>query len=389
MLSFENTEVAFTDKTVKQLKRALLLFLLLRKQWVVKIGSFFLLLFNRLHLPLKWALKNTVFDHFCGGETIEESQKVMRAFAANNIKTVLDYSAEGLDNEESFEKTKDQIIASIEFSKYHKEIAFAVFKFTGIARFELLEKVNSGVELHANEQSEFQRIRSRADEICHTAVQNELPVMIDAEESWIQNTIDELVESLMSKYNHEKPYVFTTIQLYRIDKLFYLKKMHKNSFDAGFIPAFKLVRGAYMEKERERAARFEYTSPIHPDKLATDKAFDEAVRYCLENKDTLAVCIGTHNEESCLDAIHLMDIFETSKDHKKVHFSQLMGMSDHISYNMAKEGFNVSKYVPFGPLKMVMPYLIRRAEENSSVADQSGRELYLIRQELKRRREER
>jgi proline dehydrogenase len=389
MISFENTKIAFADKTDVQLRKALVLFSLVKNPFIVKLGSHFLTVANRLRLPLRWVLKSNVFNHFCGGETLDECVGTMDKLADSNIRTILDYSAEGLENEVSFDTTRDRIIAGIEMSKNHSDIAFAVFKFTGIARFALLEKVNNGSVLSKVEQDEYERIFQRADSICRISVEHNLPVMIDAEETWIQDAIDEIAEKLMLRYNKNAPFVYNTLQMYRTDKLFYLKKLHKKITDKRYFAAFKLVRGAYMEKERDRAEEYGYASPVHPNKEATDRAFNDAVNFCLENIHNTAVCIGTHNDESCMEAIYLMDKDEIAKDHPWVYFSQLMGMSDHISYNLAQEGYNVSKYVPYGPLRMVMPYLIRRAEENTSVTGQTGRELYLIRKELKRRKAER
>jgi proline dehydrogenase len=386
MISFDNTKVAFADKTDNQLKKALWLFRLVKNPFLVKTGSRLLLVANRLRFPLRWVLKSTVFSHFCGGETLEECQTVMNGFSKYNIKTILDYSAEGLENEESFENTKERIIRGIEMSRSNKNIVFAVFKFTGIARFALLEKVNSGLDLNPAEQEEYRRAVARAEDICRTSVEHNLPVMIDAEETWIQGAIDEIVENLMEKYNKTFPFVYNTLQMYRVDRLYYLKNTHKKLTDNGYFSAFKLVRGAYMEQERERAEIMGYVSPIQPDKDTTDKAFDEAVCFCIENVNNTSVCIGTHNDESCLEATFLMDRNEIQPDHPNIYFSQLMGMSDHISYNLAQKGYNVSKYVPYGPLRLVMPYLIRRAEENTSIAGQTGRELYLIKKELKRRK---
>lgn len=386
MLSFENTQTAFSDKTNRELKKAYWLFWMVKSPCLVKLGSWFLRLANSLKIPLHWALKKTVFNHFCGGETLADCSATIENFGRYNIKTILDYAAEGVQTEKEFDQATDRIIETIKLSRSDSNIAFAVFKFTGIARFALLEKINSDKILSREEEDQLKRIRQRAYAICDTARELGLPVMIDAEESWIQNTIDEMVEHLMEKYNRDWPVVYHTLQLYRIDKLFYLKQVTKEAQDIGYIPAFKLVRGAYMEKERARALREGFNSPIHPSKEATDAAFNEGVRFCLENIHSLAVCIGTHNEFSCQEAVHFMELNQLSPNHPRVFFSQLMGMSEHISFNLADAGYNVSKYVPYGPLRLVMPYLIRRAQENTSVAGQTGRELYLIQKELKRRK---
>lgn len=364
------------------------MFWLVKSPFLVLIGAWLLTLANKLRLPLNWALRHTVFEHFCGGESLDECQSTIDALGSKNIKAVLDYAAEGAEKEKEFDEATQRIIATIELGHKNKNIGFAVFKFTGIARLALLEKTGSLDPLTASESLELERIKQRADLICQKALELNVQVMIDAEESWIQDAIDEITEELMEQYNKEKPVVFHTLQLYRTDKLYYLKKLTALAGQKQFIPGYKLVRGAYMEKERKRASRMGYASPIHPDKASTDAAFDDAVRFCIEHIEHLAVCIGSHNELSNSEAAFLMDLNELENDHPSVFFSQLMGMSDHISYNMADKGYNVSKYVPYGPLRLAMPYLIRRAQENTSVAGQTSRELFLIRQEILRRKKE-
>ncbi len=388
MLSFDNTQIAFSDKTTRELKKSYWMFWMVRSSWLVKTGSSLLTLANHLRFPLNWALRNTVFEHFCGGETLEECEDSIEKLGKYNIKSVLDYAAEGSETENEFDEATERILATIEMSRKNNNIGFAVFKVTGIARFGLLEKVNAENHLTKAEKQELDRVKARADKICQKAAECGVSVMIDAEESWIQATIDQLVEELMVRYNQENPVVFHTLQLYRIDKLFYLKKLTAEAREKRYIPAFKLVRGAYMEKERARALKKKYASPIHPNKASTDAAFDDAVRFCIENIEKLAVCIGSHNELSNMEATFIMNLNELPNNHPWVHFSQLKGMSDHISYNLAGQNYNVSKYVPYGPLRLVMPYLIRRAEENTSVAGQTGRELFLIKKELNRRKQE-
>ena len=388
MISLENTHIAFESKSTFELRKAWLLFVLVKSPILVKLGSFLLNIANTIHFPLRWALKPTVFRHFCGGETIEECASTLRKFSDSGIKAVLDYAAEGVQKEEEFNEACDRILATIELSRTNPGIGFAVFKFTGIARFALLEKYGANEKLNETEFSELEKIKKRADIICNAAKNAGIPVMIDAEETWIQNAIDRLVEELMEKYNRESHVVYHTLQMYRVDKLSYLKGIHKDAQIKGYLPAFKLVRGAYMEKERERAEKLNYASPIHPDKPATDKAFDDAVKFCLENIGNIALCIGTHNELSSIKAVEYMQANNMESGHEDIHFSQLMGMSDHISFNLARAGYNVSKYLPYGPIRLVMPYLIRRAEENTSVSGQTGRELFLIKKELRRRKEE-
>ena len=386
MISFDDTKVAFAGKTNAELKKAWWLFVLVKNPALVKVGSLTLNIANKIRFPLRWALKPTVFKHFCGGETIEECKETLDKFSDSGIKAVLDYAAEGAQSEKEFDEARDRILATIELSRTNSNIGFAVFKFTGIARFALLEKYGKDENLSKKELDEYERVKKRADDICAAAKDAGIPVMIDAEESWIQDAVDGMVENLMEKYNKVSHVVYHTLQMYRIDKLFYLKKIHEVAKWKGYFPAFKLVRGAYMEKERERAQKLSYTSPIHPDKDATDAAFNDAVGFCLENIGNISLCIGTHNEISCQQAIEYMEEKGLEPAHDKIYFSQLMGMSDHISFNLAKGEYNVSKYLPYGPIRLVMPYLIRRAEENTSVAGQTGRELYLIKKELKRRK---
>ena len=386
MISFDNTQVAFADKTTGELRKAYWMFLLVKRPFLVKIGSWLLNIANRINFPLRWALKPTVFAHFCGGETLEECESALNKLSSSGLKAVLDYAAEGAETEKEFDEARDRILATIELSKTNESIGFAVFKFTGIARFALLEKQSNGDPLSQEEIAEYQRIKARAIQICESAKDAGIPVMIDAEETWIQTAIDEIVEELMIKYNKERHVVYHTLQMYRVDKLYYLKKLCADAKKKGYLPAVKLVRGAYMEKERERAEKMSYASPIQPDKIATDAAFDEAVKFCIKNIERIALSVGTHNEQSCEEAMRLMSMRELKNNHPLISFSQLKGMSDHISYNLALEGYNVSKYLPYGPLRLVMPYLIRRAEENTSVAGQTGRELFLIKKELKRRK---
>lgn len=386
MISFENTEVAFSDKTTSQLRKAYWMFWLVKNPWLVKLGSHLLRIANAIRFPLRWVLGPTVFAHFCAGETLEQCQETVNKLSVRNVKGVLDYAAEGVEKEQEFEEATQRILATIQQAQESEDIAFAVFKFTGIARFAILEKVSADATLTPAEEAEFLRVKQRALRICEAARQAGVPVMIDAEESWIQKAVDELVEEFMQEFNTKIPVVYHTLQMYRVDKLYDLKRIASNGKEKGYFPGFKLVRGAYMEKERERAARLNYASPIHPDKHATDQAFDEGVKFCLENIWNLGLVVGTHNEKSCQEAMYLMDVAELDRALPGIYFSQLLGMSDHISFNMAGQGYNVAKYLPYGPLRLVMPYLIRRAEENTSVAGQTGRELFLLKKELKRRK---
>ncbi len=387
MIDFENTAIAFQQKSNRELKKAYWLFRMLASPAMVALGSFFTQAAIKSRLPVKWALKPTVFNHFCGGESIEACDDAIQKLAEANVQTILDYSAEGKEREEDFEFTKGQIMATVSKAASEKSIPYAVFKPTGLSRFGLLEKVQSGQTLTYAEKREFSKAKKRFEEICDHAADLGVPVMVDSEESWIQDVVDDIVEDLMFTHNHSRPMVYNTLQMYRHDRLEYLQNFIKKARKQRSFSAFKLVRGAYMEKERERASKMGYPSPIYPDKNATDEAYDKAVAFCLENSKDVAVCVGTHNEISCARAVEIMDEEQISKNHSHVSFAQLLGMSDHISYNLATAGYNVCKYVPYGPVTTVIPYLIRRAEENTSVAGQTTRELYLIKKELKRRRD--
>lgn len=387
MINFNNTLVAFSDRSNYELRKSLMLFRLISNPWLVKVGASLTRMAIATGFPVGWALKPTVFGHFCGGETIDACNETILRLARSNIKTILDYSAEGKENDADLDYTRDQVMATIEKARHNPAIPFAVFKPTGIARFSLLERVQAGYNLTMAEMQEYERVKVRFFSICQRAFELDVPVMIDAEESWIQQIVDELTEDMMFRFNHKKPLVYTTLQMYRHDRLDYLRNLVDRARQKGVFAAVKLVRGAYMEKERERALQLGYPSPIYPDKPATDKGFDQAVAFCLEHINSVAVCIGTHNEPSCAKGVELMAGLNISANHDHVWYSQLLGMSDHISYNLAAWGFNVTKYVPYGPVKTVVPYLIRRAQENTSVAGQTSRELFLLRTELQRRKQ--
>lgn len=389
MISFDNTEVAFKYKSDKDLKRAYSLFKLVGKSWLVGLGKAMMPIAFKLHLPIKGIIKKTIFRQFCGGETIDECDAVIQTLYDNNVGTILDYSVEGQTKEEDFDGTRDEILATIDKATGNKGIPFAVFKATGLSRHGLLEKLNDEkAELNASEKEEFVRVIQRINDICQHASENKVPIFIDAEESWIQNTLDSLVESMMVKYNQDKCIVYNTFQMYRHDRFAYIEKSIEKAKHGGYKFGAKLVRGAYMEKERDRAAEMEYPSPIQQDKNSTDKHFNQGLHLLIDNLEVCYFCCGTHNEESSHLLVQLMKEFEVEKSDKRVYFAQLLGMSDHISFNLAHHGYNVAKYVPYGPIKKVMPYLLRRADENTSVAGQTGRELDLISKEWRRRKEE-
>ena len=386
MISFDNTEIAFTGKTDADLKRAFWLFKIVGNPTLVKFGKWSTNYALKLQLPINDIIKKTIFRQFCGGETILECEKTINILGKYGIGTILDYSIEGKTSEEDFNATVEEIIATIHAAKNNTHIPFAVFKVSGISRFSILEKANDPASnLSELEKMELSLAISRIDKICLAGFENNIPVFIDAEETWIQDTIDRITKDMMRKYNKNSAIVYNTIQMYRHDRIAFLKKEIEEAKMASFHYGVKLVRGAYMEKERERAQLKNYTSPIQQNKTACDKDFNEALEIIISEIENTALCAGSHNEKSALALVDLMEKFAIPKNDKRIYFAQLLGMSDHISYNLSNEGFNVAKYVPYGPVKEVIPYLLRRANENTSVAGQTSRELGLIIKEKERR----
>jgi proline dehydrogenase len=386
MINFENIKVAFADKSDKDLSRAYFLFKTISNPIISNTLTAFVKVAMWLHLPISWAIKATVYKHFCGGTTIENSQETIDKLWESHIGTILDFSAEGKENEEDFKLAMNETIASIQKAKSESSIPFSVFKPTGLARFDLLEKISNNSKLTKEEEIEKTIFEGRIENICQTASDNKVPLFIDAEESWIQDAIDDIAIKMMQRFNKNEAWIYNTLQLYRNDRVDHLEMLLKLSKEEKFFVGLKLVRGAYHEQEIERAKEEGYACPVHTIKEKTDKDYNKALTLCIENIDFVSVCAGTHNEESSALLVELLNKHNISKDDKRVYFSQLLGMSDHISYNAAKEGFNVVKYVPYGPVKDVLPYLIRRAEENTSIAGQIGRELTNIIEEKKRRR---
>jgi proline dehydrogenase len=383
MISFDNTENAFKAKSNAELRRSYLLFKLIGSPALVKFGASTAPL--ALNMGFKGLIKNTIFKQFVGGENIEDCSRTVAQLGKYHIGTILDYSVEGKESEEDFDHCLDETLATIQKAKGDKNIPFCVFKVTGLARFDLLEKVSADKVLTNEEDQEWERVKKRVATICKSAADNNQPIFIDAEESWIQNAIDRLAEDNMIVCNRGKAIVYNTYQLYRHDRLNYLKESYENAKKGNYFLGAKLVRGAYMEKERKRAAEMNYPSPIQPDKASSDRDYDEALKFCVEHIDRIALCSGTHNESSSLLLVQLMKEKNIDPGDKRIYFSQLLGMSDHISFNLSLNGYNVAKYVPYGPVKDVLPYLIRRAQENTSVKGQTGRELNLIIKEKKRR----
>ncbi len=385
IVSFDNTEIAFSGKKNEDLNRAYWLFKMISYNWLVNISPPFVNFAIWAHLPIKGLIRATAFRHFCGGENIEECTKTIDELGKYNIGAILDYSVEGKESEADFDTGLEQILATIRRAKGDKHIPFSVFKPTGMARFGLLEKLNAKKDLTKQEQAEFERVRQRFETICRTGFENSVPIMIDAEETWIQDVIDGLVTEMMMKFNKERVMVYNTIQMYRTDRLEFLKESYEHAVQHNYLIGMKIVRGAYHEKEQKRAAEKGYPSPVHAAKPATDKDYDDSLRFCVEHVDRIAVCAGTHNENSSLLLTELMKEKNLPNNHPHIWYSQLYGMSDHISYNLSQLGYNVCKYVPYGPVTAVLPYLIRRAQENTSVSGQVGRELSLILAEKKRR----
>ena len=385
MLSFNNTEIAFSGKTKNDLNRSYWLFKMVSNPTLVNIGQVFTNFAIKTFLPIKGLIKATIFKQFCGGETIKDCDKTIKELGRFNIGTILDYSVEGKETEPDFDACATETIATIAKAKNDVLIPFCVFKVTGLARFHLLEIVSANHPLTSDEKMEFERVAARVDKICKAAHDAGIPIFIDAEESWIQKAIDDLANKMMLVYNIDKPIVYNTFQMYCKDKLAFLKQSLHIAEQNNYYLGAKLVRGAYMEKERARAAEKQYPSPIQLTKEDTDADYDAALLFCIENVNKIAICAGTHNEISSMNLAQLMKSKNIDAGNKRIYFSQLLGMSDHISYNLADAGYNVAKYVPYGPVNEVLPYLIRRAQENTSVKGQTGRELSLIIKEKQRR----
>lgn len=384
MISFDNTENAFKGKTNADLNRSYWLFKLISNPSLVKLGASTAPL--ALSMGFKGLFKKTIFRQFVGGETINDCDRTIAELGRFHIGTILDYSVEGKESESDFDACCRETIATIHKAKGNEHIPFCVFKVTGLARFALLEKVSAGTALSAEETKEYTRVKQRVQQICEEAQRADQPIFIDAEESWIQPAIDDLADENMQRFNQQKAIVYNTFQLYRKDRLDFLKATIARARAGNYHAGAKLVRGAYMEKERKRAAEQNYPSPIQDTKEHSDRDYNLALEECLKNIAIMGLCAGTHNEQSSLYLVQLMKNHSIADNDPRVYFSQLLGMSDHISYNLALAGYNVAKYVPYGPIREVMPYLIRRAQENTSVKGQTGRELGLIIKEKARRK---
>jgi proline dehydrogenase len=402
-ISLDNTHNAFIYKSDRALKKAHLLFSAMSYPWLVGIGTRFTKWAIRVGLPVKGLIRNTIFEQFVGGETLEETAPVVEMLSRHHVRVILDYGVEGGEStEQAFDHARDEFIRVIEYAATQQNIPFISIKVTGISRFGLLERLDRSLDLQAGtlmkrfdaaldslsdaERAEWQRVYDRMDAICRMAADRGVGVLVDAEETWIQDPVDVLAIRMMDVHNRTKAVVFNTAQLYRHDRLSFVQDSLEAAELRGFILGIKLVRGAYMEKERQRATDLNYTSPIQPDKSSTDRDFNEAVRLCISRIEQVSLIVASHNEDSNLLTIRLMKDLGIPANHPHIHFSQLYGMSDHITFNLAAGGYGVSKYLPFGPIRDVIPYLMRRAQENTSVAGQTGRELMLIRKELNQRK---
>jgi proline dehydrogenase len=397
-ISFDDTQTSFAYKSDKDLKKARILFTSMGQQWLVNLGLAVTPWALKIGLPIKGIVRNTIFNQFVGGETLQETRDVVEKLGQFRVQVILDYGVEGKEGEGNYDHAMEQFIKVIEYAATQHNIPFMSVKMTGFARFELLQKLHAAsvyadiiqgkVPLEVltdNEKREWENILNRLRKICEKAQEKNVGVLIDAEESWIQDPVDALTMMMMHDFNKEKAVVYNTAQLYRQDRLQFIKDSDEYAKQNNFKLGMKLVRGAYMERERARALEMNYPSPINPTKEASDKDYNDAVAYCIDPANSMSVIVGSHNEESNLLGVQLLEKYGLPFDSKNVHFSQLYGMSDNITFNMAKAGCNVSKYLPFGPINDVIPYLMRRAEENSSVSGQTGRELLLIKREIKRR----
>lgn len=385
-ISFSDIETAFASKTDKELRFSYFIFRMMQNGLFVSLSSSLSLLALKLYLPVIPIIKATVFRQFCGGSNLEECSKVIEKLGKSGIGAILDFAVEGSTKEKDFEDTKNEIIRVIRFSKQNPDIPFACLKPSGIASQLLLEKMSSGKPVGEKEKADFEKIRKRLDEICSTAYQLDMPIYIDSEETWVQPAIDLLAEEMMRKYNGKKAIVATTLQMYRHDRLEYLTKLIEAGKKEGFVVGVKIVRGAYMEKENKRAKKMGYPTPINPTKEKTDHDYNEAMKLLVANLDYVELCAGTHNEESSMVVVNEMKKRNIPNNHPRIWFSQLFGMSDHISYNLAAAGCNVTKYLPYGPVRSTIPYLVRRAQENSAIAGQMGKEYKLIVKEIQRRK---
>ncbi len=383
---FTNTQIAFQYKNTAELRKSALIFRILNYKLIVKLGTSLTRLALFLQLPVKLFIKPTIFRQFCGGETIRECEVIMEKISQYGVKSILDYAVEGEKNERGYDACVEEVKVTLKKASLSGYIPFSVFKITGISSFSLLEKVSAEATLSQEEQKSWERVQQRVQELCAMAYELNVPLMIDSEESWIQKAIDQLVYPNMKRYNTERAIVYNTFQMYRVDMMKELRRAFHYAATHNYYLGVKLVRGAYMEKERRRAAEKGYPDPILPSKEATDDAYNESIRFCIDNLQRVYMVSGSHNEYSNYYLTLLMEKYNVKPSDPRVYFAQLFGMSDHLSFNLAYHDFNTVKYLPYGPVHKVMPYLFRRAEENTAIAGQSSREYQLVTRELKRRK---
>lgn len=386
MISFENTEIAFRYKSNSDLSRARFLFSTIANPGLVKIGKSLTYWALNLHLPISWAIKPTLYRHFVGGESLSECEQTVKLLRKHKVFSILDYSVEGGKDIETMQRTLDETLRSVLHAAKHPDIPFAVFKPTAFASQQVLTLATENTEHDPETAKAIRFFKESVEKLCLAAFENNIPIMIDAEDSWYQPFVDQIVTEMMEKYNKQKAIVYNTLQMYRTDRLEFLKESLRKAEEGNYFLGIKFVRGAYMEKERKRAAEMGYPSPIQPDKEATDKNYDAGIAFSVEHLDRISVFNGSHNENSNRLLVELMAKKGIAKNENRIWFSQLYGMSDHISFNLADAGYNVTKYIPYGPVRNILPYLIRRAEENTSIAGQTGRELSLLEKERNRRK---
>jgi proline dehydrogenase len=388
MIDFKNTKIAFESKNNKDLRRAKILFNAMKHSWIVKLGKVFVYIATKLHLPINWIIKPTIYKQFVGGEKLDECTPLVQHLMKYNVRSILDYSAEGGGKASDIQNIFNELIKSIEYAKGNSSVAYAAFKPTGLTTDELLEKASSKMQLTTEEQQQYEEFKQRFESLCQRACDCDVRILVDAEDYCFQDAIDEITDKMMRKFNKKRAIVFTTFQMYRHDRMPYLESLYRDSIENEYTIGMKFVRGAYMERERERAKQMGYPDPICPTKQATDDNYDNGLRFVIEHIEKFEVFSGTHNEESRRILADLIDEHNIARGDERIFASQLYGMSDNLSYNLAHAGYNVVKYIPYAPVKKVLPYLIRRAEENTSIAGQTTRELEMIKTEFKRRRAE-
>mgnify|MGYP003333186492 CR=1 FL=1 len=386
LLDLEDTETAYQARSDSELKHTFRLFKTLNNNFINQLGILTARLAYSMHLPLDFIMKRTLYGQFCGGESLNECSAVVAKLHTYGVKVCLDYAVEGEHSELGYEQTSNELMRMIEFSSSRDEIPFVVFKPTGIASAQLLEAISRGQNLTESQILQWKGSKERFSKICAASYKAGKRLFIDAEESWLQPAIDDMSEEMMKRFNVDWPCIHNTLQFYRHDRLEFLERSLIRAREEGYSFGVKLVRGAYMDREKERARTLGYEDPIQPNKQSTDHDYDKALKLCVDNLNHVSLCAASHNEKSSLFLVKLMKDRGIERHHSNIYFSQLYGMGDHLSFNLAKSGFNVCKYLPYGPVGSVMPYLMRRAEENTSIGDQMSRDLRLLKMEIGRRR---